>query len=157
MTDFLRNGEVGRDLSRLSNVKINDLHPTVQPIQGVLDLCNPTQMPGPLFCKRDLADGIASASATSTALLSARAICYNTHSQSILNRPLRKDVIELADLSPDLRIVESGSGKATLRFARHGYPMLCLEPGPALAQLTSATCAAYPKVTIQVTSRSKEM
>lgn len=122
MTAFLRNGWVGRDLNWLSNVKINDLHPTVRPIQGVPDLCNPTQMPGPLFCKRDLADGTASTNATSTALPSTRTICYNTPSQSILNRPVRKDVIELADLSPDLHIVEIGGGsdKATLPFARHG-------------------------------------
>ncbi len=67
---------------------------------------------------------------------------------------LIEDVIKLADLAPDSRILEIGcsTGKATLPFAQCGYAMICIEPGPALAQLTGAKCAPYPNVTVQITT-----
>lgn len=64
------------------------------------------------------------------------------------------DVLEFAELPDNGHILEigSGTGKATLPFAQQGYPMLCIEPGATLAQLTRAKCADYPNVTVENTT-----
>lgn len=56
------------------------------------------------------------------------------------------DTIEHAAIPPDGRILEigCGPGKATALFARHGYPILCIEPGPnlvAIARERTRGCA----------------
>lgn len=50
---------------------------------------------------------------------------------------LVRDTIEYAAIPPDGRILEigCGPGKATVLFARHGYPILCVEPGPNLVDI----------------------
>lgn len=52
------------------------------------------------------------------------------------------------------RILEigCGTGQATLPFARLGYPITALEPGPNLAALAAKNLAAYPQVDIQTTT-----
>lgn len=52
------------------------------------------------------------------------------------------------------RILEigCGTGQATLPFARQGYHITALEPGPSLAALAAKNLAAYPKVDIQTTT-----
>ena len=66
--------------------------------------------------------------------------------------PLIEDVVGLSAIPPGGRILEigSGTGQATLPFARKGYTMLCLEPGDALARIASRHCLSYPLVSIQL-------
>ena len=61
------------------------------------------------------------------------------------------DVIALAGIGPEGRILEigCGTGKATLPFARRGYRMLCVELGENLAKVAAANLAPYPRVTVQ--------
>lgn len=63
-------------------------------------------------------------------------------------------VIDIAQLSRDARILEvgCGPGTATLSFAALGYSMLCLEPNPDFYQLAIHNCQHYPKIEIQNTS-----
>jgi SAM-dependent methyltransferase len=42
--------------------------------------------------------------------------------------------------------IGSGTGKATLLFAKRGYPMVCLEPGQNLIDVAAKNLAAYPNV-----------
>lgn len=60
------------------------------------------------------------------------------------------DILAYADLPPDARILEvgSGTGQATLPLARRGYAMDCLEPGADLAAIARHKLAAYPAVTV---------
>jgi len=55
-----------------------------------------------------------------------------------------------AGLPPGGRILEigCGTGQITLPFARHGYTILALEPGDALAALAARRCRAYPNIAI---------
>jgi SAM-dependent methyltransferase len=52
---------------------------------------------------------------------------------------LAKTILERARLSPGSRLLEvgSGTGHATMLFARRGYSILCVEPGPNLAQVAA--------------------
>lgn len=45
-----------------------------------------------------------------------------------------------------------GTGKASEPFARRGYSMLCLEPGPNLAALAANKLSAYPRAEVRVTT-----
>jgi SAM-dependent methyltransferase len=67
---------------------------------------------------------------------------------------LVNDLIDFARLPPDGRILEigCGTGRATMPFARRGYPMVCLDIGSELAALARVNCQAYPNVQIHVTS-----
>ncbi len=67
---------------------------------------------------------------------------------------LVEDVFALANLPDGGRILEigCGTGKATVPFAQRGYPMLCIEPGARLAEMTRSKCADYPNVTVSVTT-----
>lgn len=64
---------------------------------------------------------------------------------------LIEDVISLAQLSADAKILEIGTGtaKATLPFAQRGYTLHGLEPGNQLATVAAANLRPYPKVTIE--------
>ena len=61
------------------------------------------------------------------------------------------DVVWLSGLPPAGRILEigAGTGKATLPFARRGYPMLCLEPGSRMAAVAAPKLANFPEVRIE--------
>ena len=56
------------------------------------------------------------------------------------------DALAYADLPADGRILEigCGPGKATVRFAKYGYQMLCVEPGPNLVAIAREKCKGYP-------------
>ncbi len=60
------------------------------------------------------------------------------------------DVVALADVPPRGRLLEigAGTGKATAEFARRGYRMTCLEPGPKLARIAREKLAGFPEVRI---------
>jgi SAM-dependent methyltransferase len=62
--------------------------------------------------------------------------------------------VEIAQLTPDSKILElgCGPGNATVAFAKYGFSMLCLEPSPAACQFAIKNCAAYPNVNIQQTT-----
>lgn len=59
-------------------------------------------------------------------------------------------VIEVAQLSPESRILEvgCGSGVATVDFARLGYEIDAVEPNLEFCRLARQNCAAYPQVNI---------
>jgi len=61
--------------------------------------------------------------------------------------------IELTELPEGGRILEvgSGTGKATLMFARRGYAIHCIEPGGNLASVAAQNLQAYPLVTFEIT------
>ena len=60
-------------------------------------------------------------------------------------------VIELSQLSSASRILEVGCGPATatLRFARLGCSMICLEPNQGFYQLAQRKCGRQPNVEIK--------
>jgi SAM-dependent methyltransferase len=63
-------------------------------------------------------------------------------------------VMEYGSLRPGDRALEvgSGTGKATILFARRGLSILCLEPSPGMATVAKRNCAFYPQVSIVVSS-----
>ena len=63
-------------------------------------------------------------------------------------------VMECGLLQPGHRALEvgSGTGKATLLFARRGLSILCLEPSPRMAAVARRNWAFYPQVSIVVSS-----
>lgn len=67
---------------------------------------------------------------------------------------LIQQVIKIAQLSSDSKILEVGCGPATatLSFAELGSPMICLEPNQEFYQLAQHNCNQYPNVEIQNTS-----
>ena len=68
--------------------------------------------------------------------------------------PLVDEVIAHSRIPPEGRILEvgAGTGKATVLFARRGYPMVALEPGANLAKVLRRNVAAFPKVAIEVST-----
>jgi len=64
------------------------------------------------------------------------------------------EVIAHSRIPPDGRILEvgAGTGKATVLFARRGYPMVALEPGANLANVLRRNVAAFPKVQIELST-----
>jgi SAM-dependent methyltransferase len=84
--------------------------------------------------------------------LNARADAYDRH------RPgypveVPTEIIALAGLHPESRILEigCGTGQLTREFARRGYTLLALEPGPALATIARRNLEAWPNVRVEVT------
>jgi len=63
-------------------------------------------------------------------------------------------ILDVARLPAPGRILEigSGTGIATLPFARRGYSILCLEPGENLAELARQKLRSYPDVRINLTT-----
>ncbi|MBW4688657.1 MAG: class I SAM-dependent methyltransferase [Komarekiella atlantica HA4396-MV6] len=63
-------------------------------------------------------------------------------------------VVEVAQLSTDSKILEVGCGPATatVAFAQLGCSMICLEPNPNFFPLAQQNCQSYPNVEIQNTS-----
>ncbi|MGB7564626.1 MAG: class I SAM-dependent methyltransferase [Prochlorococcaceae cyanobacterium] len=63
---------------------------------------------------------------------------------------LIEQVIRLAQLNQDSRILEVGCGPATatLGLAPLGCRMVCLEPNPNFAEAARRRCAAYPSIDI---------
>ena len=64
--------------------------------------------------------------------------------------PLVDDVLALSGIAPRGRILEigCGTGQATAAFARRGFPMICLEPGPNAALLARERLAPFPQVEV---------
>ena len=73
--------------------------------------------------------------------------CYHTYRPGYPSE-LIDDILRYASIQPDGKILEigSGTGKATLPFAKKGYSMLCLEPGQNLIKVAERNLAAYPQV-----------
>ena len=67
------------------------------------------------------------------------------------------DIILISGIQTDGRILEigSGTGKATLFFARKGYTILCLEPGQNLIDVATKNLASFSNVSF-VRSRFEE-
>jgi len=61
-------------------------------------------------------------------------------------KQLVRDTIEYASIPADGRILEigCGPGKATVLFARYGYPILCVEPGPNLVEIARERTRGCP-------------
>ncbi len=57
-------------------------------------------------------------------------------------------LISMTGIQTDSRILEigSGTGKATLQFARRGFSILCIEPGQNLVSVAAQTLKSYPRV-----------
>ncbi len=87
----------------------------------------------------------------------ARASSYDAVAESYdLGRPgypeeLIEDTVRLSNIPPAGRILEigCGTGQATRPFARRGYRMVCLEPGPHLARLARKNLSGYPGVSVR--------
>lgn len=64
------------------------------------------------------------------------------------------DLLSLAGIGPDSRILEigSGTGIATLPLARRGHSILCLEPGPQLAAIARRKLAEFERVVVVETT-----
>ena len=62
------------------------------------------------------------------------------------------DIVTLASLPPGGTVLEigSGTGKATLPFARRGLAITCVERGANLARVAARQLADFPKVRIEV-------
>src|SRR4051812_11492452 len=60
------------------------------------------------------------------------------------------DIIELSGIPPRGRVLEigSGTGKATLPFARRGFDVTCIERGPNLARVAARNLGDFPNVRI---------
>lgn len=67
---------------------------------------------------------------------------------------LIRQVVKVAQLSSDSKMLEVGCGPATatVAFAQLGFSMICLEPNPDFCQLAQQNCKQYPDVKIQNTS-----
>lgn len=63
---------------------------------------------------------------------------------------LYDELVRLAALRPDDRLLEVGcaSGKATVPLARRGFPITCVELGPALAAEARRNLAHFPDVRV---------
>jgi SAM-dependent methyltransferase len=60
-------------------------------------------------------------------------------------------VLAFSEIPESGRVLEvgPGPGKATVAFARRGFSMLCLEPGPALAARCREKVRGWPKVRVE--------
>lgn len=67
---------------------------------------------------------------------------------------LVEQILSTTGIPKDSRILEigSGTGKATIPFAQHGYSILCIEPGKHLARIARKKLAAFPEVDFQITT-----
>ena len=63
------------------------------------------------------------------------------------------DIINMANLSDDGRILDigTGTGKGTIYFAEKGYAIHCIEPGENLVRIAKQHLNVYPEVTFDVT------
>lgn len=64
------------------------------------------------------------------------------------------DLVELAGLEPEARLVEigCGTGQATLPLAERGFEIVAVELGASLAELARVKLAAFPRVKIVTTA-----
>jgi SAM-dependent methyltransferase len=62
------------------------------------------------------------------------------------------DLVELAGLGPDARLLEvgCGTGRATLPLAARGFRIVCVELGENLAEVARRNLAAFPEVEVVV-------
>jgi SAM-dependent methyltransferase len=60
-------------------------------------------------------------------------------------------VLAYADLGDRAAVeVGAGTGKATVLFAAHGIPIMCLEPDPRMAAVLRRNTARFPQVQVEV-------
>jgi SAM-dependent methyltransferase len=61
-------------------------------------------------------------------------------------------LVELADLRPDSRVLEigAGTGIATAALAERGMEIVALEPGPALAEVARRNLAEFDRVRVEI-------
>jgi SAM-dependent methyltransferase len=66
---------------------------------------------------------------------------------------LFEDVRAYADLAPDDSILEfgAGTGRATVKFAMWGNPLLAIEPAPAMADVARRNLAPHDNVEVRTT------
>ncbi len=64
------------------------------------------------------------------------------------------DVVRLAGLGPDDRLLEvgCGTGRATLPMARRGFAIVAIEPGDALAAIATERTQEFPDVRVETVS-----
>ena len=64
------------------------------------------------------------------------------------------DLVELADLRPDARVLEigAGTGIATRALAERGFAITALEPGPAMAAVAGRNLPSFPNTEVIVSS-----
>jgi SAM-dependent methyltransferase len=69
--------------------------------------------------------------------------CRPTYPEELIDA-----LISLTGIQTDSKILEigSGTGKATLLFARHGFSILCIEPGGNLVSVAVQALRNYPRV-----------
>jgi SAM-dependent methyltransferase len=67
---------------------------------------------------------------------------------------LVRRIVAKANLHPEAKILEigAGTGKASVLFAKRGYPMLCLEPGIQMGDLARKNLAPYPLARVETTT-----
>ena len=70
---------------------------------------------------------------------------------------LFNDVRTYADLAPDDRVLEvgAGTGRATVRFAEWGNPLVAIEPAPQMAEIARRNVAPFENVEV-LTSRFED-
>lgn len=75
---------------------------------------------------------------------------YDSHRPSY-PEPLIEEILSATGIPKDSCVLEigSGTGKATVLFAQHGYSILCVEPGKQLAEIAKRNLAEFPKVAIE--------
>ncbi len=64
---------------------------------------------------------------------------------------LIEDITHLAALQDKASILDigTGTGQGTIPFAKKGYAIHCLEPGPNLIAIAKQNMSSYPKVTFE--------
>lgn len=69
--------------------------------------------------------------------------CRPTYPEELIDA-----LISMTGIQTDSKILEigSGTGKATLLFARRGFSMLCIEPGGNLVSVAAQALRNYPRV-----------
>lgn len=72
-----------------------------------------------------------------------------SYPQQLIDHVIRKSKITL---SSSLLDIGAGTGKATIQFARKGFPVHCIELGENLACLLRDKCKNYNQVTVEVNS-----
>ena len=76
--------------------------------------------------------------------------CYDRYRPGY-PQALFDDLVSISGVSPADRLLEvgCGTGQATRPLAQRGFAMLCIEPGPRLAELSRKNLEAFPGVEVR--------